>query len=263
MFEPKTFWEKRVAAMELVLTQVVNGIGAGGLLGGFYKQLEVLKSARAEELLGPVTIDPEDRATIEFVVETLMAELKPRGMVPFMLKKPDGQPATAVEYARDKAILQSRLGQLLDIDEKAGPAVIADLYRINAGEEFFPALSFTLRGQLYVFVLDEQSMQFYQLSLEHMPEGFQWGGEANIQRFWRSELFVYREDLTKAEFQQALAEALARYDALPKAELSEEELRKFPEYDAAVRAAEQAASQGSVVETVATAPANNDAMTDG
>lgn len=212
MFEPKTFWEKRVAALETLVLNLCQAANMMGLVGNWHHQIEAIKGGLVEELLGPVVADGKiDPKTI---FETGRAKLVELGLILNM-----GDYTSQEAFDLDLGKRSARLLELPNLDEVIGPDYLTTPYsalcRVDvqigqADAEYAPALVIRQGDILNIFMFSDESMSPMQLCLAQMPKDFPWGGPN--QHAWRSEIYPYRGDLLADVFSAGLGEAAASID---------------------------------------------------
>lgn len=206
MFQPNNYWEKRCSMLEALVLQLCSTTGMGGLLGSWQQQVEALKMARVNEVLGPVLLAPEDAATGQFMFDTVPDRLRELGL----MLKPE-QMLNQEMYTVENAKREARIKTLPELEESIGPSIANGLYAVEMGDDGYNvALVFNHDYVITVFLFDNVGMHAMSLNLHHMPESFDW--EGNARRFWRSELYPYREDLGRTATAIQLDEIIKAID---------------------------------------------------
>lgn len=207
MFEPKTHWEKRVVALENLFIRFAEATRTSELLQDWHAEREHLKLDHAQEILGPVLLPVEERAYADYIAEKLYSGLDTLKLVNF-----DRVPTERTDEERQLAAsaFMRRVGGLRDLDEALASDFTNGLYRMfNSAGSNSPCLAVIENRMLFIFIIDA-GFHFMSLSLDHLPEGFDFSKAVTTERGrWRTELFVYREELPRTIFDAVLAEALA------------------------------------------------------
>ena len=206
MFEPKTFWEKRTALLEDAFATLCESIGADALVSQHRNQIEVLKLAEADRMLGPVDIT-DASATYERTGQLLVERFKNIGLVYHAPEEGDDESVPTIP--RENILL--RVNSLPSLDDAMGPDLATAVYRVEMADgTVVPALVIKKALQVYVFSVGEDGIYPVAVSLKNMPADFTWNTEDKLA--WRSEIFRYRQDLTFSSLTDRLDNSLVALD---------------------------------------------------
>lgn len=209
MFEPKTHFDKQVVVLRELVTEVIRSLPPQSIEAvkqsyfGAMNALEQLKIVHANEVLGPVTIEGEERAVLKYARDLLAANV---GRTFFQSKIKgatfDGAIGTK-SFGQKWRGWVNQLPQLMDsINPDATSTFVQDASFVRSRHEAASvSLLVRVRNQLIVFTPNGAQLSAFNIYVDHVPENFNW-------QLFQTELFSYRADITRGELAVALANAV-------------------------------------------------------
>jgi len=240
MFEAVTYHEKRVALSEVILSQALGILDLiidtntqkGALAAAHLNQLrqqygqatQVLADQEADRVLGPVGEETEETLTRNYVLGALTSNLGRTYLGVENTGAADGAIGTPGFGTKFKEWLSS-LPKLKD--ELLNPTTGFYLDGETLIGQEIPCLIIR-DGEVVYHVVYAGGLGIHELHLDHLPEVARTPHPVAGFSQLRREFITYRKSLTKAQFNAALASAIASYTDTP-----------FVEYVEPVQAATQ------------------------
>lgn len=237
MFQPSEYQDKRAVLNEILLQQMVGLVqglipaihnaatsnrpsealmGALGqaqqasqtMLQQFGIGMQALKNKEAERILGPVQfVEGEKYADPALVLEYLKANV---GRTYFGTSEKTSAPEGSIGTAGFGKKFKDWLNDLQDFDlvlsKDLKPGFYKDTHSNGVGKDPMPLLVLR-RGEELIVVAYRKYASIDVLNLPYVPEDFRWDSHSKFAL--RGEMYSYRGDLTVAELETLLAEALA------------------------------------------------------
>lgn len=216
MFQPNTYQEKRGALNEILLQQLAGIIGraipaAQGQLQMILEQYgtgqQRLRDAEANNLLGKF----EPTEGVEYATQPLIAEfLKANfGRTYFGVAEHTAAPDGSIGTAGFGKKFGDWLASLPNFDASISPNMAVGFYRdemTHPTRQPLPIL--VLRnGDEMVAIIFFKYISIMALNLAHVPAEYNWSAANHYPL--RGEMYTYRGDMTKVEFEAQFAAALA------------------------------------------------------
>lgn len=209
MFEPKTYEGKQSVVLRELLLEVIRSLPPQSIEAvkqsyfGAMNALEQLKIVHANEVLGPVTIEGEERAVLKYARDLLAANV---GRTFFNSKIKgatfDGAIGTK-SFGQKWRAWVNQLPQLFDlVNPDATSCFVQDTSFVRSRHEVGAvSLLVRIRNQIIVFTPNGPALSAFNIYVDQVPENFNW-------QLFQTELFSYRADVTRGELAVALANAV-------------------------------------------------------
>jgi hypothetical protein len=216
MFQPVSYQDKRNALNEILLQQLANIVGravpaAQGQLQMILEQYGVghqrLRDFEANRILGAFSpVEGVEYATQPLIAEYLKANFgRTYFGVPEHTAAPDGSIGTAGFGQK----FGDWLASLPNFDASIGPDIVPGFYRDEMTHPARQALPILVmrNGDEMVAIIFFKYISIMALNLAQVPAEYNWSASNHYPL--RGEMYTYRGDMTKAEFELQFGEALA------------------------------------------------------
>ena len=209
MFEPKSYDAKKIVVLESLVQEIIRSLPPQSIEAvkqsyfGAMNALQQLKIVHANEVLGPVTIEGEERAVLKWVRDLLAANV---GRTFFQSKIKgatfDGAIGTK-SFGQKWRGWVNQLPQLMEsINPETTSCFVQDTSFVRSRHEVGNvSLLVRIRNQIIVFTPNGPQLSAFNIYVDHVAENFNW-------QLFETELFSYRADVTRGELAVALANAV-------------------------------------------------------
>lgn len=254
MFEPNTFFEKRIVLLEGLVMQMLNSLPQESLqyvqqpFQQFMQSTMRLKADHVNDTMGPVEIPAEERPTNVWIMEQLANNLG-RTVFAGKMKGTDLEGAIGTKSFGQKYL--PWLKSLPTLDASWAADMKTGFYGDDAHSRVNPAippvLSLVINTPSQLIVLSIVEKQFYgvQAYKSMVPSTLDY-------QFIREEFSAFRADITKSDFLLGLVEALVgqeRERVLVDHTLAEVVSTAYPDLDViAARTGEEATADTTAEE---------------